>query len=220
MISNNYVMLGETSQNPRKKPTQANRKGSNDTGQTCTSRACTIARLASSVAAFNQVAYGRSNFFWTQSWRIASRLATYSFSPSVCVCVPDSPKQPDAIVPELVSVDPEADEDDPMLQHGELLFCNRAPGEEYTPSDDDSSEEEDPLGLQQQVSESSRVGRGRLSAAEVTLFLLDWMCSHKQTDKAARDIWSLCQLLLPGQVDIPTFTQVKKLLVVPHTPLS
>ena len=133
---------------------------------------------------------------------------------------PDSPKQPDAIVPELVSVDPEADEDDPMLQHGELLFCNRAPGEEYTPSDDDSSEEEDPLGLQQQVSESSRVGRGRLSAAEVTLFLLDWMCSHKQTDKAARDIWSLCQLLLPGQVDIPTFTQVKKLLVVPHTPLS
>ena len=40
----------------------------------------------------------------------------------------------------------------------------------------------------------------QLTPEEVTLFLLDWMCVHKITDSAAKDMWSLVQMLLPGQV--------------------
>lgn len=44
-------------------------------------------------------------------------------------------------------------------------------------SDEEDDPFDDPLGLD--GGESQRTGSAQLSAAEVTLFLLDWMCTHK-----------------------------------------
>ena len=52
-------------------------------------------------------------------------------------------------------------------------------------AEDSLSEEEDrefdELGLANATPEEDLIGRGKLSVAEVTLFLLDWMCTHKVT---------------------------------------
>ena len=86
-----------------------------------------------------------------------------------------------------------------VLEHDEIDF-----------SSDDGTV--NALGLGGEEEDDSRIGRGKLSASEVTLFLLDWMSTHKITDSATNGLWSLVQLLLPGEVDIPTFNQVKKIL--------
>ena len=65
------------------------------------------------------------------------------------------------------------------------------------------------LGSEVAVDDASRVGKGRLSAAEINLFLLDWMCSHKCTDKASSDLWQVVQMMLPEGACLPTFNSVK-----------
>ena len=57
-----------------------------------------------------------------------------------------------------------------------------------------------------------RFGQCGLSAAEVTLFLLDWMCTHKVTDACADHMWSLVKTVIPGEVDVDTWRKVKRLL--------
>lgn len=56
-------------------------------------------------------------------------------------------------------------------------------------SDDEVDPFDDPLGLGDDEA-SLRSGSAQLSAAEVTLFLLDWMCTHKVLLKCVRHIVS------------------------------
>ena len=39
-----------------------------------------------------------------------------------------------------------------------------------------------------------------MTAAEITLMLLDWMCIHKVTDSAAADVWSLVRAAVPSRL--------------------
>lgn len=90
------------------------------------------------------------------------------------------------------------------------------PAPEVSSSSDEeeleSSYSQDPLGLGLPRDSENEIGKGKLTAAEVTLLLLDWIHSHKTTDKSAMDVWQLCQLLVPGGVDLPTFHTVKNVL--------
>ena len=70
----------------------------------------------------------------------------------------------------------------------------------------------DPLGLNDVVPDEERSGRAGLSSAELTLFVLDWMSSHKCTDNAARDVYNICKMLMPAGVTPKTFDQIKYIL--------
>jgi hypothetical protein len=52
-----------------------------------------------------------------------------------------------------------------------------------------------------------------LNSAEVALLFLDWMCKHKLTDSAARDLWRLLKVMLPEVVELPSFRALKRILV-------
>ena len=54
--------------------------------------------------------------------------------------------------------------------------------DEETDSSDDDDIGLDRLGLNAPVDEEDCFGKAKLSAPELTLFLLDWMCTHKATD--------------------------------------
>jgi len=56
------------------------------------------------------------------------------------------------------------------------------------------------------------IGQGRLTGAQVTLLLLDWMSSHKVTDAAARSVWFIVSAHLPEDADMPSFYSVKERL--------
>jgi hypothetical protein len=62
--------------------------------------------------------------------------------------------------------------------------------------------------------EESDPDGGQTTAAEVTLMLLDWMCTHKVADSAARDVWSLVRSAVPAHIgaNTPTFWKVKRIL--------
>ena len=55
-------------------------------------------------------------------------------------------------------------------------------------SDDEVDPFEDPLGLADDDT-ALRSGSAQLSAAEVTLFMMDWMCTHKVSLKCARHVY-------------------------------
>ena len=57
-----------------------------------------------------------------------------------------------------------------------------------------------------------RTGRLELTSAEITVLLLDWMCTHKETDASAEHMWTIVQMMLPGEVSIQTWHQVKRIL--------
>ena len=75
-------------------------------------------------------------------------------------------------------------------------------GEESDVSDWSDEDADDLLGLDAPAEEADRAGKAELTVAEVTLFLLDWMCAHKATDSQTKDLWSIVQMLLPGQVSV------------------
>ena len=60
--------------------------------------------------------------------------------------------------------------------------------------------------------QNQTVGKGQLTPLDITLILLDWMHSNKNTDTSSQFIWHLCNKLLPDGVDVPTFWQVKSML--------
>ena len=63
------------------------------------------------------------------------------------------------------------------------------------------------------------VGKSQLGPLDITIILLDWMHTHRNTDKSSKFIWFLCNQLIPGGVSIPTFDQVKGLLKKAETSL-
>lgn len=75
----------------------------------------------------------------------------------------------------------------------------------------DSDDEDDPLGLQAH-DDAARIGKGKLTAGQITLLLLEHMSTRKSTDVSTRDLWSLVNLLLPEGVDLPAFDKAKKIL--------
>jgi hypothetical protein len=77
-------------------------------------------------------------------------------------------------------------------------------GEEISESGDGASDSDDPA--------PGAAALPALTAAECTLFLLDWMTSHKVTDSAARDIWKVVKMLLPPNVKPKSVDQVKAIL--------
>ena len=56
------------------------------------------------------------------------------------------------------------------------------------------------------------IGRAGLSKAELTMVLLDLLCTHKLTDSAAGDMWNVVKMLLPPEVEVKSFRTVKKIL--------
>ena len=46
----------------------------------------------------------------------------------------------------------------------------------------------------------------------VLLQLLDWMTTHKATDRASEDVWKMLASLLPAASDLPTFSYIKRML--------
>lgn len=69
----------------------------------------------------------------------------------------------------------------------------------FSSESEESSEEEDldPLGLTAADGpDAPSLGIAGLTGPEVTLLLLDWMCTHRVTDSAARDIWDMIAGLL------------------------
>lgn len=52
-------------------------------------------------------------------------------------------------------------------------------------------------------------GRGGLTARQVLMLLLDWMCSHKATDESAKSVWSILQACMPAEAELPTFEAVR-----------
>lgn len=81
----------------------------------------------------------------------------------------------------------------------------------------------DPLGLVSgaaddagQDASAATVGRAKLTEAELTLILIDLISAHKLTDSSAVDIWNVIRMLLPPEVDVKTFTQVKYILNQHH----
>ena len=102
---------------------------------------------------------------------------------------PDEPVQQASLAVDSMALPPEAHH----VEHAEDEHKG-----ELSPDDAHT----DPLGLLEEVDDSARTGRSKLSPAEVTLLMLDWMCTHKVTDSAAVDLWGLVSLLLPGEVTI------------------
>ena len=53
-----------------------------------------------------------------------------------------------------------------------------------------------------------------MTAPELVVYLLDWMCSHKATDRAAKDVWSIVRAAVPAHISTatPSFRHVKWLL--------
>ena len=114
---------------------------------------------------------------------------------------PDPPVA-DHVVP-LVSM-PERDED---IMADACMYDDSSSG---SGSDDDIMAPSLPVGAEEQPSRP--MGKGALSTLEVTVLLLDWMCTHKVTDACARDLWRLVSMLLPEGVDMVTFDTVKGIL--------
>ena len=52
-------------------------------------------------------------------------------------------------------------------------------------------------------------GRAELSAAEITLLVLDWMCAYKVTDVSASVIYGVLSMVCPQGVNMKTFAQIK-----------
>ena len=113
--------------------------------------------------------------------------------------------------------------DDPLPEQEQVQLLSMDQDEiESSPafpsSDTEMSSDEEcavnALGLGQEAQNdcSQGAGKAQLTAPEVTLFLLDWMCSHKVTDAATENLWNLVNMILPDQVDIPTFAEVKNIL--------
>ena len=61
------------------------------------------------------------------------------------------------------------------------------------------------------VRSSNAVGGSGITAMDVSILLLDWMHTNKQTGNSAHHIWGLCRLLVPEGA-LPSFDVVKKLL--------
>ena len=74
----------------------------------------------------------------------------------------------------------------------------------------------DPLGLLGAVGvdeeEIERIGRGEVSPADITLLLLDLVSAHKLTDSAARDMWNVIRMIMPSDLEMKTFPQIKRIL--------
>jgi hypothetical protein len=54
-----------------------------------------------------------------------------------------------------------------------------------------------------------RVGTACLSAGDVVVFFLDWMCVTKCTDAAAEQMYNFLKVLTPSHFDVPSFSKVK-----------
>jgi hypothetical protein len=80
---------------------------------------------------------------------------------------------------------------------------------EHSSSEDSDQDIEGAFDLGPRGDEETTTGRGELTAREVTLLLLDWMATHKITDAASSDLWTLVTMLLPEGCDPITFNQVK-----------
>ena len=78
-------------------------------------------------------------------------------------------------------------------------------GVEDSETEDDYSDA-DPLQLDSGLEENPN--REKLSASEVALLMLDWMCTHKCTDASAEHMWSLISMMRPGELDRQTFGEV------------
>lgn len=59
------------------------------------------------------------------------------------------------------------------------------------------------------ASRTHKLGRGGLTAEQVVVLLLDWMCATKATDECAKGIWTIIEACLPADVQWPTFRQVR-----------
>jgi hypothetical protein len=91
-----------------------------------------------------------------------------------------------------------------MPDPGDIVAPDSGDG---TSSDDDSAEW-DPVGLLDQQSEND----AQLTSPEIVLLFLDWMCKHKLTDSAAKDLWTLMTRFMPEGVDLPAFHTLKTML--------
>ena len=90
------------------------------------------------------------------------------------------------------------DKPDEPLEQDEVDLVSMVDHDEEPPpvpesdSDGDLPPEDDiindALGLGLDDAGEQQTGRAKLTAAEVTLFLLDWMCTHKVTDTATSRI--------------------------------
>ena len=74
-------------------------------------------------------------------------------------------------------------------------------------TDEDDYAEWVPLGLG-----GVHAGESKLTPPEIILLFLDWMCKHKLTDSAAKDLWTLMSTFMPEGVDLPAFHVLKKML--------
>ena len=74
-------------------------------------------------------------------------------------------------------------------------------------TDEDDNAEWDPLGLGGVHADESK-----LTPPEIILLFLDWMCKHKLTDSAAKDLWTLMSTFMPEGVDLPAFHVLKQVL--------
>ena len=81
-------------------------------------------------------------------------------------------------------------------------------GGEVDTDDDDDEGDWDPLGLLGGHSE----GESKMTSPEIVLLFLDWMCKHKLTDSAAKDLWTLMSRFMPEGVDLPAYHVLKTML--------
>ena len=56
-----------------------------------------------------------------------------------------------------------------------------------------------------------RIGRGGLTGAQLALLMMDWMTSHKVTDRAASSMWSILGACMAEGQDVPSFPAMKAL---------
>jgi hypothetical protein len=117
------------------------------------------------------------------------------------VAVPVVPLAVAAAVDHLPLADPSAD----APAHYDNL-AGRADDQERDPR---PVPDVDPLGLNAEVPDSKRSGRAGLSAPELTLLVLDWMSSHKGSDRSAEDLYDICKMMMPPSAFAKTFRQIK-----------
>ena len=84
---------------------------------------------------------------------------------------------------------------------------------EQSSSDEEEPEEEEditnPLQSLFEADNGAAIGQGNLTVTDVVLRFLDWVSSHKLTDKAAEDIWRVIVALTPEESGLPTWHTIK-----------
>jgi hypothetical protein len=123
---------------------------------------------------------------------------------------PPVPTEADAPTP-LVSVSGDAR----SSSSGPNCKSHEVAEEDFGECSDECYRHYDPLNLVEASEgdgEEERADPSSMSAAELTLYLLDWMCSFKVTDRSAKSAWDMAKAMLPTGASLRSFWSVKRVL--------